>query len=65
MGWCERNRSGIQHLQTSVITRMALRWTIDKRDREGKVNGTLREREREREMEGRKRLSYIRRIRIT
>lgn len=61
MGWCERNRSGIQHLQTSVITRMALRWTIDKRDREGKVNGTLRESE----MEGRKRLSYIRRIRIT
>ena len=49
MGWCERNRSGIQHLQTSVITRMVLRWTIDKRDREGKVNGTLRERERERD----------------
>lgn len=59
MGWCERNRSGIQHLQTSVITRMVLRWTIDKRDREGKVNGTLRERERERWREGRGYLIFV------
>lgn len=41
--------------------------TIDKRDREGKVNGTLRERERE-NIEGRSKeevMSYIRRIRVT